>query len=279
MWAGAAPTRLRTESAVSLSAGRRDGLIENRERVAHGSVPGFRQQRESIIVGFDLFASNQVAKLRDDGVKLDRAKTEVLASGADRLRNVLRLRRGQHENDVIRRLFQRFQQRVEGGVGDLVRFVENVNFESVAGGTVAGRLSEFADFIDATVRGGIDFDHVHGVSGTDFGAGFANATRLRHRMVLGAAIQSGREDAGNGGFADTAMAAEDVAVGGASLLDGVLEGAGDVLLPDDLGELLGTVFSGQDGITHVVEDTIIRDETGPWRSPNSSPQQPPTTPE
>src|SRR5271166_1349850 len=46
------------------------------------------------------------------------------------------------------------------------------------------------------------------------------------------------------------MAAEDVAVGGASLLDGVLQGAGNVLLSDDLGEFLRTIFAGQDGVTH-----------------------------
>src|ERR1700739_1492061 len=56
------------------------------------------------------------------------------------------------------------------------------------------------------------------------------------------------------------MAAEDIAVGGASLLDGVLEGAGDVFLSDDLGELLRTVLAGQDGVAHELEETIIRYE-------------------
>jgi hypothetical protein len=40
-----------------------------------------------------------------------------------------------------------------------------------------------------------------------------------------------------------------------------LQGAGDVLLADDLGEFLGTVFAGQDGITHA-EETIIREVRG-----------------
>jgi hypothetical protein len=29
-----------------------------------------------------------------------------------------------------------------------------------------------------------------------------------------------------------------------------LKGAGDVLLADDLGEFLGAIFAGQDGVTH-----------------------------
>ena len=78
-------------------------------------------------------------------------------------------------------------------------------------------------------------------------------------MIFGAAVQSRSEDAGDCGFADAAMSAENIAVGRASLLDGILQGAGDVLLSDDLRKLLGTVFAGQDGITHEDEESIIRD--------------------
>src|ERR1700685_3115692 len=58
------------------SGGRGDGLVENRERVAHGAVAGFGQEGESIVVGFDFFARDQVAELGDDGVELYGAETE-----------------------------------------------------------------------------------------------------------------------------------------------------------------------------------------------------------
>src|SRR5580698_9041715 len=51
-----------------------------------------------------------------------------------RERNVFGLRGGEHEDDVVGWLFQRFEQGVECGVGDLVSFVENINLEPVAGG-------------------------------------------------------------------------------------------------------------------------------------------------
>jgi hypothetical protein len=162
-----------------LSAGGSDGLIEDGERVAHGAVAGFGQQGESVVVGFDVFARDEIAKLGDDGVELHGAETEMLAARADGLRNVLGLRGRQHEDDVIGRLFQRFEQGVESGVGDLVSFVENVNLETVAGGAIARGLAEFADFVDAAVGGGVDFDDVDGVAGANFGAGFADAAGLR----------------------------------------------------------------------------------------------------
>jgi ABC-type ATPase with predicted acetyltransferase domain len=63
------------------------------------------------------------------------------------------------------------------------------------------------------------------------------------------------------------MTAENVAVSGSPLFKSILERAGDVVLADDLGELLRTVFTGQYLITHDEDvrkkrakpDGIIRD--------------------
>ena len=46
------------------------------------------------------------------------------------------------------------------------------------------------------------------------------------------------------------MSAENVAVRDPLLLDGVLERAGYVVLPDDFRELLRTVFSGKNLVAH-----------------------------
>ena len=83
-----------------------DRLVEDRKRIAHRSVAGFREQCEGVIVRLDFFAGDEIAKLADDIVELDGAKTEMLAAGTDRLRNIFRLRGGQHEDDVVGRLFQ-----------------------------------------------------------------------------------------------------------------------------------------------------------------------------
>jgi hypothetical protein len=118
-------------------------------------------------------------QLRQNVVELDRVKAEVLAARADGLRNVLGLRRGHHEDDVRRRLFQRLEQRVEGGFGDLVRLVENVDLVPVARGGVAGRVAQFANLVDAAVGGRVDLDHVDGVALANLDAGVADAAWLR----------------------------------------------------------------------------------------------------
>ena len=113
-------------------------------------------------------------------------KAEVLAARADGLRNVLGLRGRHHEDDVVGRLLQRLQQRVEGGVGDLVRLVEDVDLVAVARGAIAGGVAQFADLVDAAVGGGVDLDHVDGVAGANLGAGVADAAGLGRGPVWAA---------------------------------------------------------------------------------------------
>ena len=78
-------------------------------------------------------------------------KAVVLAARADGLRNVLVLGSGHHEDVVIGWLFEGLEEGVEGRVGDLVGFVEDVDFVLVAGGAVAGGVTQLADLIDAAV--------------------------------------------------------------------------------------------------------------------------------
>ena len=162
--------------------------------------------------------------------------------------NVLGLRGGHHEDDVVGRLLEGLEQRVEGGVGDLVRLVEDVDLVLVARGAVAGGVAELADLVDAAVGGGVDLDDVDGVAGADLGAGLADVAGLGGGAELAAdgvaAVERHGQDAGDGGLADAAVAGEDVAVGDAVLGERVHQGHGDVVLSDDVGEALGTVFAG-----------------------------------
>src|SRR3984893_14328926 len=112
---------------------------------------------------------------------------------------------------MFRRFFESFEERVESGVGDLVRLVENVNLEAVASGPITGPLAEFADFVDAAVGGRVDFDYIDGVTGANFSTGFADAARLRNRSVFRTAVQRHGQNSGDRRLADAAVAAKDVA--------------------------------------------------------------------
>ena len=91
----------------AVSAGRY-GLVENGERVAHGTVPSFGDQGQRVLIGFDFFARGEIAQLSKDFFETDGTKAEMLATGTDSLRDVLGLGSGEHEDYVSRRFLKRF---------------------------------------------------------------------------------------------------------------------------------------------------------------------------
>ena len=141
------------------------------------------------------------------------------------------------------RLFERFQQRVEGLVGKLMGFVDDVDFEAVARRPVAQVFDNRARIVDLAVGGAVDFDHVERASLANFDTGRAFAARLGGRPFF--AVEAARQDARGGGFADAADAGEEEGVRDTAALQGLAERAGDVLLADQLGEALGAPFARQ----------------------------------
>ncbi len=168
------------EAGAAIENGRAgDGLVHDAEGVAHGAVAGFGEEREGAFVGVDAFVLGDAAEFAEDVGELDGVEGEVLAARADGLGDVFGLGGGHHEDDVVGRLFESFEQGVEGGIGDLVGFVEDVDLVLVAGGAVAGGVAKLADLVDAAVGGGVDLDDVDGVAGADFEAAFADSRRAR----------------------------------------------------------------------------------------------------
>src|SRR6266567_2813163 len=174
----------------------------------------------------------------------------MLAARTNGLRNVFRRSCGKHKYHMCRRLFQRLQQRVEGRVRNLVRFVENVNLEPVARGTISCSLAQFANFVDAAVGSGVDFNHVNRIADANLGTRLANPARFRNRLVGRTAVERHRQDSGHRRLSNSAVPAEDVSMRGASLVNGILQRAGDVLLPNDFRKFLWTVFAREDLVAH-----------------------------
>ena len=68
----------------------------------------------------------------------------------------MRLCRRQDKLDKGRRLFQGFQERIEGILGDLVNFINDINFKSALGRLVPDVLDNLSNLVDAAIGGAID---------------------------------------------------------------------------------------------------------------------------
>ena len=229
-------------------AAKADELVERGFGVAHAAVRAARDGVERGFVNLHLFQFRDVREVFGDERGRNPAQVKPLAARENRRQDLLRVGRGEHEFHVRRRLFQRFQQRVERRRREHVNFVNDVDFERRIGGRVFAGLAQFADLFDAVVARAVNFQNVERAAFGDFNAARILVVEIDFRAA--GAVQAFGEDAGDGGLAGAARAAKQVGVRDALLLDGVGERLGDVLLPDDVGEPLRAVFSGDDLIGH-----------------------------
>ena len=68
---------------------------------------------------------------------------------------------GEDKNGVWRRLFERFEQCIEGRCGEHVDFVDNIDFVSTLRRRKVDLIAQIAHIVYRCVGGGVDLDQVH----------------------------------------------------------------------------------------------------------------------
>ena len=225
-----------------------DELVEHRLGVAHAAVGPFGDGPGGGFFEGDAFLAGDVEQVLGDRFRGDRPQVEALAAGEDGGQDFVRLGGGEDEFHVRRRFFERLEQRVEGGVREHVDLVDVVNLELPARRGEADGLAEVADLFDAVVRGTVDFQHVERAAFGDLDADVLVGVEVGLRAA--GAVERLGKDAGGGGLAGAARADEEIGVGQALLGDGIAKGPHDVVLSEDVVEGFGSVFAGEDLITH-----------------------------
>ena len=132
---------------------------------------------------------------------------EPLEARQDRRREVLRVGRGEHEDDELGRLLERLEEGVPGVLRDLVGLVEDVDLAAQVGRGVVDALAELADGVDPAVRGGIDLEEVHRPALADRDARRAGVARVAVLEVR--AVERLGEDPGQRGLAGAARPDEE----------------------------------------------------------------------
>ena len=159
----------------------------------------------------------------------------------DRADDLLRLGRREDELHVLRRLLDDLEQGVEALRRDHVRLVDDVDLVAALGRAITRPLTQVTRIVHATVRGGVDLDHVDRARSP---AGqrhtrVALTTRRRRRALL--AVEAAGQDACARRLAAAARPTEEVGVVDPPGAQRLHERLGDVLLPDDVREALRSV--------------------------------------
>jgi hypothetical protein len=231
-----------------LLAGVGEHLVEPGQAVAVGAVggPGDQLQRGGLDV--DLLGRADPGEVVDQQRRADATEVVPLAAGADRLDDLVRLGGAEHEADVLRRLLEHLEHRVEALGGDHVGLVDDVDLVAGRRRGVAGPLAQVAGVVDRPVAGGVDLDHVEVGAVGDGAALLADVVGLRGGSLL--AVEGLGQHPGGGGLARPPGAAEQHGVVHLAGLDGVDQRSGHVVLAHDVREGLWAPFAVERDVGH-----------------------------
>ncbi len=157
----------------------RDGLVEERQRVAHASGCRAPDQRQRFALKLNLLLTEQFFKVGGNRIPRHLLQVELQAAAEHRDRDLLRVGRGEDELEVLRRLFKRFQHRVERVPRELVHLVDHVHLEPPGRRRIRRALEQLGHLIDAAVRRRIQLDVVRKPAGIDLHASAALVAGLR----------------------------------------------------------------------------------------------------
>jgi hypothetical protein len=157
----------------------RNRLIEQRQRIAHAARGRTRKQIQRAGLGADPLDAENVLQMAGNQRRRHLLEIELQAARQHRDRDLLRIGRRQDELDVLRRLFQRLQHRVEGRVREHVHFVDHVDLEAAARRRIDRVLEKLPHLVDLGVGRRVDFEQIDKTPGIDLGTRRTGAARRR----------------------------------------------------------------------------------------------------
>ena len=216
-------------------------LVKHRQSVTHRAATRAHHEGQDALAHSDVFLGAQARQVGAEDVRRHQAERVVVGARADRADDALGFGRRKDELDVLGRLLDELEQRIEALVRDHVGLINDEDLVAVTHRRESGALAQVAGVVDAAVRGRVDLDHVEraGAAGGQLAARFA----LAARGVRGAlrAVQTAREDARRGGLAASARPGEQIRVRHAIRAQRRLERLRHVFLADHLIKGVGAI--------------------------------------
>jgi len=252
---------------LQLPSAKGDGLVGQAQGIAHRAARAACQQAQRTGLKRHLLGLQHLLEVLLHGWRGHGAQVELQAAAEHRHRHLLRVGGGEHELEVGRRLFQRFEHGVEGVPGEHVHFVDHEHLEAPLHRLIDRLLQQRLHLIDTAIGGGVELGVIDEAPGVDLAAGRALATGFGRdtpgAIGPGAAERFG-QDARHRGLSHPARAGKQVGVVQALAAQGVAQRLHHVLLAHHLGKVLRPVLAGQNEVRHapILFSGLQSDPTG-----------------
>ena len=197
---------------------------------------------QGVVGDIHIFLCRNIFQVADNILHPDAVEIVGLAAGQDGGENLVLLCGGKDEDGILRRFLKCLEKGVEGGLGQHVDLIYDIDAVAANLRRNAHLVGEGTDVLHRVVAGGIQLMDAVGIA---FGKGTARLA-LAARLLVGprvGAVDGLCKYAGATGLAHAARPAEKVCVRQLPAQDGILECAGYILLPDQLVKGGRPVFS------------------------------------
>ena len=224
-----------------LSRGRGGALVKQTQAVPHSAVRQTGDHPRRAVVKINVLLIGDVLQPRRDVLLTDAPEGKPLAPGQNRRRNLVQLRGRKNEQQMLRRLLDDLQQRVEGRNGEHMHLVDDIYPHFHLRRRINGVVPQVADVVHAVVGRGVDLQHVHAGAGIDGLAGFADVAGV---TVVGIqAVDRLRQNLGAAGLARAPGAGEQIRMAHFPGHDLGFQGLRHRHLPGNVVKGLGAVFA------------------------------------
>src|SRR5262245_60901251 len=113
--------------SLDLARAEGDGAVKDRKRIAHRAFGGACDQHQRREIGRGIFLRYDAGKMPGELLDLDALEVKALTARQDSDRNLACFSRGEYELHMLGRLFQSFEEAVEGLLRQHVHLVDDVD--------------------------------------------------------------------------------------------------------------------------------------------------------
>ena len=222
---------------------RRGALVEQRKAVAHAAVGKAAQKLRRVRREVDPLLLRNIGEALGNRIAVKPPEAVTLTAGQNRGKHFVEFRRRKDKHEVLRRLFQNFQQRVERRFGEHVHLVDDVHALAHRSRREDRLIAQHAHIVHAVIGRRVQLDHVENGAVLYTAAGVALVAGVPvHRML---AVNRFGENARAGRFARAAGADKKIGVAKPSGTHLGLERFGDERLPHHIVKGFRPVFPVQ----------------------------------
>ncbi|VVZ97019.1 hypothetical protein HALO32_03134 [Halomonas lysinitropha] len=243
---------------MHLALAKGDRLVGKAHGVAHGALGGLAQQPEGTLLEGHLLGFEYLGQVADDALGRHMLEGELQTARQHRGRQLLRIGGRQQKLHVRGRLLQGLQQGIEAAGGEHVHLIDEVHLVAPLGGGVLDVVEQLTGIFHLGARCRVDLDQVHEATLVDGATAVALAARRRGHarvtLAIRRAVQALGQDPRQGGLAHPAGAGEQVGVVQPPLIQGIDQGALDMLLADQFMKGTRSPLAGQNLIAHAARD-------------------------